>query len=34
MSGTSPEKDPSPKQKPDETQTETTRVQAWYILAH
>ena len=28
MSGTSPEKDASPKQKPDETRTETTRIQA------
>ena len=28
MSGTSPQKDPSPKQKPDETQTETTPFQA------
>ncbi|KAK9183277.1 hypothetical protein WN944_026427 [Citrus x changshan-huyou] len=28
MSGTSPEKDPSLKQKPDETQAKTTRVQA------
>ncbi|KAL9462960.1 hypothetical protein AB3S75_000879 [Citrus x aurantiifolia] len=29
MSGTTPEKDPSPEQKkPDETQTETTRIQA------
>ncbi|KAL9408616.1 hypothetical protein AB3S75_047068 [Citrus x aurantiifolia] len=28
MSGTSPEKDSSPKQKPDETQAKTTRVQA------
>ena len=28
MSGTSPEKDSSPKQKPDETQSKTTRVQA------
>ncbi|KAK9232499.1 hypothetical protein WN943_022745 [Citrus x changshan-huyou] len=28
MSGTTPEKDPSPEQKPDETQTEITPIQA------